>query len=180
MMAGKDFTEVKIIKRGSYYLTPLKSFHIDELERVLSKENRREIKLLGYCDVRTALEIMSKTSEAYVCRKDGGELLFVGGLWFCEDQDWPQMFAMFSSKIRENFTMLARGSRMLVEFFDQSQSHMSMTILADYEGMVSWATWLGFDPVGVSMQNGNKYVEFVRCNLDQNCVYDEPRQPVIH
>ena len=100
-MAGKDFTEVKIIKRGSYYLTPLKSFHIDELERVLSKENRREIKLLGYCDVRTALEIMSKTSEAYVCRKDGGELLFVGGLWFCEDQDWPQMFAMFSNKIRE-------------------------------------------------------------------------------
>jgi len=64
-----NFTEVKIIKRGSYYLTPLKSFHIDELERVLSKENRREIKLLGYCDVRTALEVMSKTSEAYVCRK---------------------------------------------------------------------------------------------------------------
>jgi hypothetical protein len=30
------------------------------------------------------------------------------------------------------------------------------------------------------MQGGNKYVEFVRCNLDQNCVYDEPRQPVIH
>jgi hypothetical protein len=90
------------------------------------------------------------------------------------------MFAMFSNKIKENFTMLARGSKMLVEFFDQSQSHMSMTILADYEGMVSWATWLGFDPVGVSTQNGNKYVEFVRCNLDQNCVYDEPRQPVIH
>ena len=31
----------------------------------------------------------------------------------------PQMFAIFTSKAGDNFTVLARGSKMLVEFFDQ-------------------------------------------------------------
>lgn len=32
----------------------------------------------------------------------------VGGLWFTEDQECPQMFAMFSDKIKENFIAMAR------------------------------------------------------------------------
>ena len=37
---------------------------------------------------------------------------------------------------------------MLVNYLEQTQPQMTMTILADYEIMVDWAVWLGFEPVG--------------------------------
>ena len=104
--------------------------------------------MLGHLDVREALLEMYETSACYLCRKEGEDFLMIGGLWYDDDQTWPQMFAMFSSQIKDNFHALARGSKMFVNFFDQTHSGTSMTILANYESMLNWAVWLGFEPVG--------------------------------
>ena len=104
----------------------------------------------------------------------------VGGLWFTEDQEWPQMFAMFSDKIRENFIAMARGSVMFVDYFDQFHSGLSMTILKEYKFILDWASWLGFEAVGIISNNEIEYVDFVRCNPNKKDVYDCTLQPVIH
>ena len=161
-------------------MTPLSPFHLDEVAEQMSQENRRELKLLGYSDIRVAVSEMFECSEAYIVRQEGGPILFVGGLWYDDDQDYPQMFALFMKEAMENYFLLARGSKMLVSYLSTSNEHMTMTILADYEGMVNWATWLGFEPIGVVESGGNKYVEFIRCNLGGNCVYDKTPRPVIH
>ena len=177
---SSNFTEVKIIQRGKYYLTPFTSNHIDEVVEHLCKENRRELKLLGHLDIRQAIEEMYECSECYIARREGDVFLAVGGLWYAEDQDYPQMFAMFSNNIKTSFTAAVRGSKMLVDFFDKTQSCMTMTILADYELMIDWATWLKFEPVGVSNADYHKYVEFVRCNPNKKNVYDSSLRPVMH
>ena len=177
---SRESTEAKILQRGEYYLTPFTLDHIDEVVENLSQENRRELILLGYSDIRDAIYDMHKSSECYLARKVGESFLMVGGLWFTEDQDFPQMFSMFSKDFAKHFTAIAHGSRMLVSFFDQTQQQMTMTILSDYEFMLRWANWLGFENVGVVLSNGNKYVEFVRCNPNQKDVYDCTLQPVIH
>jgi len=177
---SKRSTEVKVLQRGKYYLTPFTLDHIDEVVRGLSAENRRELKLLGHVDVKEALIEMYETSECYLCRKEGEDFIMVGGLWFDDDQNWPQMFAMFSDKIKENFHAMARGSQMFVSYFDQWHDGLSMTVLADYEFILDWAAWLGFEAVGVSVAGPNKYVDFVRCNTDGNNVYDEASRPVMH
>lgn len=179
-MASSKSTEVKILQRGEYYLTPFTLDHIDEVERHLSKENRRELKLLGHVDVREALIEMYHTSECYLCRKEGESFIMIGGLWFDDDQTWPQMFAMFSDKIKENFHAMARGSQMFVKHFDQWHDGMSMTVLADYEFILDWAAWLGFEAVGVAAIGPNKYVDFVRCNPNTKNVYDSVSRPVMH
>ena len=177
---SKESTEAKILQRGEYYLTPFTLDHIDEVIRGLTKENVKELVLLGYTDIRKALVDMHESSECYLCRKNNEEFIMVGGLWFSEDQDFPQMFSMFSKNFANHFTAIAKGSIMLVNLFDQTQDHISMTILSDYKFMLRWANWLGFENVGVVLSNGNKYVEFVRCNPNQKDVYDCTLQPVIH
>lgn len=171
--------EPKIIKRGKYYLTPLKAEHLPEIKRVLSPENIKEIFLLGHASIDEALAEMLQVSECYVAKEEGGDILFVGGLWFDDDVFAPQMFAMFSSAIKENFTLLARGSKMLVNFFDQTQDMMTMTILAEHGSMIQWATWLGFEVVGYTDYRQHRYIDFVRCNPRQKNVYDGIR-PVKH
>lgn len=161
-------------------MTPFTLRHVDEVVANLSKENKRELAILGHADVEQAIIEMYETSECYLVRREGESFIAVGGLFFTEDQDFPQMFCMFSNKIKENFTMLARGSRMLVNFFDKTQPNMTMTILADYEGILQWAAWLGFEPVGTSVLGENKYVEFVRCNPNKKNVYDSSLRPIMH
>ena len=177
---GDIRAEPKILQRGEYYLTPFTLDHIDEVEKHLSKENRRELKLLGHVDVREALIEMYQCAECYLCRKEGEPFIMVGGLWFDGDQDFPQMFAMFSDKIKDNFHAMARGSQMFVKYFDQWHSHMSMTVLADYEFVLDWASWLGFEAIGVMTSGPNKYVEFVRCNPSEKYVSHETSRPVMH
>ena len=177
---GSNSTEVKIIQRGQYYLTPFQPYHIDEVVEHLSSENIEELALLGYTNIREAITDMYETSECYIARKEGETFLAVGGLWYNEDQDCPQMFAMFSDNIKKSFTAAARGSRMVVDFFDKTQPMMTMTILQSNELILNWAVWLGFDPVGFSEQRNHKYVEFVRCNPNKNNVSDRLLQPVIH
>ena len=172
--------EVKIMSRGGAYLTPMKEHHIAELMDVLSKENRRELVLLGYEDIGNALQDMYNSSEVYIVRNKDNDLVFAGGLWHDANEEWPQMFAMFSYKVRENFKLLARGSKMLVNFFDQTQHGMSMTILSEYEFMLDWAAWLGFEAVGISANGPSKYVEFVRCNPNKTNVYNSSSRPVTH
>jgi hypothetical protein len=179
-MASNKSTEVKILERGAFYMTPLSPFHLDEVAQNMAPENRRELRLLGYTDLRVAMSEMYEQAEAYIVRKEGGPIICVGGLWYSEDQDHPQMFTIFTEHAKENFVMLARGSRMLVDFLSQAQSHMTMTILADYEGVLNWAVWLGFEPIGTIASGEHKYVEFIRCNLDGNCVYDSASRPVVH
>ncbi len=156
------------------------SHHIDEIDITLSPENKRELKLLGYPTTRAALDLMYREAQAYVVKTEGGPIIMTGGLLFNEDQDIPQMFAMFSNNAFQNFTLLARGSRMLLEYLTSYHPKLSMTILGDYDGVKRWAEWLGFEPVGVFHINENKYIEFIYCNLNKNCVYDEPQRPVIH
>lgn len=103
----------------------------------------------------------------------------VCGLWYdgeVGDQDFPQLYAMFSEKIKDNFHAMARGSKMLVNFFDKTENYMTMTILSDYQIMLDWAGWLGFEAVGVS----EGYVDFVRCNPAQKNVYDKSLRPITH
>ena len=173
-------TEVKIINRGDYYLTPFTLGHIDEVTENLSPENKRELILLGHTDIQQALCEMHETSDAYLCRRNDDTFLMVGGLWYNDDQESPQMFSMFSDGLKQNFHAMARGSKLLVNFFDKSETYMSMTILADYEGMLNWATWLGFEPVGIHQVDANKYVDFVRCNPDKKIVYNKALRPVTH
>ena len=146
----------------------------------LSLENRHELAILGYVDVREALVEMYEHSECYICRKEGESFIMVGGLWFEDDQDFPQMFAMFSDKIKENFHAMARGSKMLVNFFDQSHDGMSMTVNGDFEFILDWAAWLDFEAVGVATMGAHKYVDFVRCNPNGKNVYDGTSRPVVH
>lgn len=170
--------EIKIMERGSYYLTPFQEDHVYEFIHVIHPENVRELYKLGHTNVIDALKEMTEMSEVYLVRDGKGEIVFVGGLFF--DEDTPQMFAMFSSKLKDNFTVLARGSKMLINFFDKSYPMLSMTIQADYESMLNWAAWLGFEPVGISDYKNAQYVEFVRCNPAKNYVSHETSRPVMH
>ncbi len=135
---------------------------------------------MGYQDTKDALVDLPHIAEAYVVREEGGAIIFIGGLLFEDDNQWPQMFAMFSNTIKKNFHVLARGSKMLVNFFDKTQAGMCMTILSKHGDMVQWATWLGFEVVGKTEFNGNTYIDFVRCNPNQKDVYDTASQPVMH
>lgn len=172
--------EVKLIKRGKYYLTPLRPEHLPEIEKNLSQENRRELKLLGYTDIMEALEEMQSYSECYLARKEGEPFIFVGGLWYSGGEDMPQMFAMFSKELGKNFTAIVRGSKMFLDYLDQTSPNTTMTILAEYEHMLQWATWLGYEPVGVAANGAAKYVEFVRCKYPYESVYDDTSRPVMH
>lgn len=176
---SSNYDERKIMERGKYYLTPFTLDHVDEVTDNLSNENKRELALMGRSDVRAALIEMYESSECYLARREGGKFIFVGGLWY-SNQDAPQMFAMFSDDLKDNFISIARGSKMLVNQFDKTEDTMTMSILADYEGMINWATWLGFQPISVSLSHSVKYVDFVRCNLNQNNVYDIASRPVVH
>lgn len=173
-------TEVKILKRGDYYLTPFTLGHVDEVAENLSSENKRELILLGHKDIKQALHEMYETADSYLCRRNDDTFLMVGGLWYNDDRESPQMFSMFSDGLKQNFHAMARGSKLLVNFFDKSEIYMSMTILADYEGMLNWAAWLGFEAVGVHQVDANKYVDFVRCNPDKKIVYNKTLRPVTH
>ena len=172
-------TEVKVLRRGKYYLTPFTLLHIPEVVAGLSKESVHELKLLGHTSVSQALEEMYRCADCYIVRKEGEDFLMVCGLWYdgdVGDQDFPQMYAMFSNKIKDNFHAIARGSKMLINFFDKTESYMTMTILSDYQIMLDWAGWLGFEAVGVS----DKYVDFIRCNPAQKNVYDKSLRPITH
>ena len=172
-------TEVRVLKRGGYYLTPFTLSHIPEVVAGLSKESVHELKLLGHKSVTQALTEMYNCADCYIVRKEEEDFLMVCGLWYdgeVGDQDFPQLYAMFSEKIKDNFHAMARGSKMLVNFFDKTENYMTMTILSDYQIMLDWAGWLGFEAVGVS----EGYVDFVRCNPAQKNVYDKSLRPITH
>jgi hypothetical protein len=170
--------EVRIMQRGSYYLTPFLHGHVSEFISVIHPENVREIIRLGYENVADGLAQMVEDSECYIARDGQGKIVFVGGVTL--DADTPQMFALFTKDIKENFTLLARGSKMLVSLFDQSYPMMSMTIYFEYYPMISWAEWLGFEIVGCSEYLDAQYVEFVRCNPNKNFVVSDTARPVMH
>ena len=69
---------------------------------------------------------------------------------------------------------------MFVNYFDQFHSGLSMTILKEYEFILDWASWLGFEAVGMSEHKKINYVEFVRCNSVKNYVSHETSRPVMH
>ena len=145
---------------------------------VLAFENVKELAMSGRVNVKKALEEMHSTCEMYVVRSKQRELLCVGGLSY--NDDWPQLFAMFSRTMKNNFHLMVRGSKMLVNFLDKTQEGMTMTILSDYEPMINWAAWLGFEPTGTIESKNGKYVEFVRCNPNKNNVYNSASRPVTH
>lgn len=179
-VSAKSMHEVEVLRRGKCYLTPFTVAHIDEVASILSKENLEEISILGFDSPQEALLDMVESSDCYIARLDSGDILFVGGLWYGEDAELPQMFAMFSSKLKENFTLMARGSKMLLHFFEKGHDTLTMTILTKHQAMVQWAVWLGFEPVGVYEDAGHQYIDFVRCNPNSKSVYDDTLRPAMH
>lgn len=170
--------EVKVLTRGAYYMTPFTEEHVHEFIHVIHPENIRELFQLGHTNVVDALNEVAETCEAYLVRDKDDEIVFVGGLFF--DEEAPQMFALFTTKIGSNFTLLARGSKMLVNYFDKTHAVLTMTINANYEAMLNWAAWLGFEPVGMNEWKKQQYVDFVRCNPALNYVSHETSRPVMH
>jgi hypothetical protein len=180
MKASRNFMddEPKILTRGAYYMTPFTEEHVHEFIHVIHPENVRELFKLGHTNVVEALNEIAETCEAYLVRDKDDEIVFVGGLVF--EDEAPQMFALFTTKIGHNFKLLARGSKMLVNYFDKTHAVLTMTINANYEAMLNWGAWLGFEPVGMSEHKKTQYVEFVRCNPALNYVSHETSRPVMH
>ena len=172
--------EVEVLKRGKYYVTSLSEAHIDELCASLAPESHYELRCLGYETTREALMKMFCDADCYVAKSKGGPILAVGGIFFDSTADNSKFFTMFTVEVKENFTTLARTSRMFVNFFDQTQPSMSMSILSEFNVMLDWAAWLGFEPVGINEYRGHAYVQFVRCNPKHKNVSDKPSRPVMH
>ena len=63
---SKDFTEVKILKRGRYYMTPFTLGQLDEVVNNLSDENKHELALLGHTDIEQAIIEMYDFSSEFV------------------------------------------------------------------------------------------------------------------
>lgn len=173
MKASKNFTEVKIIKRGDAYITPLKPNHLSEI--ILHKKNAEEVLSFGYDGVFDALKAVYKNSEAYICRNKDGKIIFISGLWFSRDED-PQMFFIFSKYISENVFLMAKMGKALLNMFDICHPTITMNILAKNKRMIYWAEWLGFSFVGTD----NVFIEFVRCNFNENNVTHKTLRPITH
>ena len=105
---SKGFTEVKILKRGRYYMTPFTLRQLDEVVNNLSDENKHELALLGHTDLEQAIIEMYETSECYLVRAEGESFIAVGGLFYSDDQQYPQMFCMFSDKIKKHLNWSAK------------------------------------------------------------------------
>lgn len=170
-----------VIKRGAYQLNAVSVEDIDEIVKHLSPESARELKLLGYHSIKEAIGEMVSSSECYIARKGDGIYSCVGGLWHSPSNPNPQMFAMFSGNIKENFIPIARGSMTLIKLFDKFHSKLTMTILEEHEPMLNWAVWLGFEPTSSTLDgNGNAYINFVRCNPSIKNAYSNKSRPVMH
>ena len=180
-LASRNFmAEIKVLTRGKYYLTPFSEAHVEELCASLSAESKHELACLGYSTVTEALEDIIDQSECYVAKSEGGPIICISGLFIGSSIQCPQMFTMFTDEVRTNFQVMARGSKMLVNFFDQTYPSMRMSILSDFTSMLDWAAWLGFAVKGTVTYNKNTYIEFVRCNPKQKDVSHKPSRPVMH
>lgn len=172
--------EKKIMQRGKYYLTPFQYQHVQELLPILSVESIKESYVLGYNNPKQMLDEVFEYSESYVVREEGGPLICIAGLFHDEGNDYPQMYAMFTKDVAKKHTVLARGSKMLVSFFDQQTEGMSMSIMERHGDMCQWAAWLGFEPVGIQEYNDFNFVDFVRCNPNFSDGSKKTSRPMMH
>ena len=178
-MVGKNFMdEVKILQSGSYYMTPFNKYHILQILPILHSETEKELKNLGYESTVEALLDLCSDAEVYTVRNKSWEIMMVSGVFYSEDP--PQLFALFTKHITNNFKGLARGSKLLLSFLDESYGELSMQIREEYVSMLNWAVWLGFHPTGFTEEKNIRYVDFVRCNPKKNYVSDKISRPVIH
>jgi hypothetical protein len=180
MRVGNGFMqeEIKILSQGAFYMTPFREHHIQEFLKVIHHETLIELYNLGYKSITEALQNVVDTSEAYIVKDKRGVILLVCGL--VHDDETPQMFALFTTNLKNNYKGLVRSSKSLVNFFDQMHPMLTMTISAKYGDMLQWAAWLGFKAVGISEHKNITYVEFVRCNSVKNYVSHETSRPVMH
>ena len=180
MKDGKGFMqeEIKILSQGAFYMTPFRDYHIPEFLKVIHHETLIDLSNLGYEKITEALQNVVDTSESYIVKDKSGTILLVCGL--VHDDETPQMFALFSSNLKDNYKSLVRSSRSLVSFFHQAHPLITMTISTRYNDMLQWASWLGFEAVGMSEHKKINYVEFVRCNSVKNYVSHETSRPVMH
>ena len=66
----------------------------------------------------------------------------------------------------------------MVNFLEKLYPMMTMMIDMEYEAMLNWAAWLGFEAVGISTTSSAQYVEFVRCAFpidDDSLTYQGPQ-----
>ena len=180
MKDGDNFMqeEIKILSQGAFYMTPFREYHIQEFLKVIHTETLIELYNLGYESITDALKNVVDTSESYIVKDKSGTILLVCGL--VHDDETPQMFALFTLNLKQNYKSLVRSSRSLVSFFHRAHPLITMTISTKYNDMLQWAAWLGFEAVGMSEHKKINYVEFVRCNSSKNYVSHETSRPVMH
>ena len=143
-------------------MTPFRSEHVDDFVKVIHKDTVKDLIKLGHTNVAECLHEIAETCDVYMVRDKEGRIVIVSGVTF-DEQDESVFFALFSKDIKESFTAMARGSRSMVNFLEKSYPMMTMMIDMEYEAMLNWAAWLGFEAVGISTTSSAQYVEFVRC-----------------
>ena len=170
--------EARIISRGEAFLTPMQHYHIEEMADIIHPANIKEIIEGGYSNIHEALSIMYDNTDSYVCRNADGDIIFVGGLWYYENSDVPQMFVVFANNVSSNILVSAKMSKALLNMFELSHNEIAMNILCRHEDMLNWACWLGFTPMWVNEET--THVHFVRCNNYKNSVSNKTSRPVVH
>lgn len=175
-MDSTSFTEAKILTRGSGYVTPLKHYHLEEVE--LHKETIKDLRDYGYQSADEVLKEIYEGAEAYVCRNSSGEIIFISGLWHFEDSDVPQMFMLLASNIGENTFCMSRMTDKLLEFYHTTHQHISMLVSVKQSSMLQWAGYIGFSPM--RMVNDDAFVYFERCFLAINGGNDKLLRPAMH
>jgi hypothetical protein len=181
-MGSKSFiiSEKKLMERSGAYLTPMKQHHIAEVTNNLCPETLEELSNLGWRHPLDVILEVYDRSEVYVCRNSKKEFIFLSGLTFSEQGEFPLFFSMFSNKIRKNKYTAFKMSKLLINLFDITELGMTIQISHKYPNMMHWAVMLGFEPMGFVSSKNPEYVEFVRCNPNKINVYNNSLRPISH
>lgn len=176
----QNSTDKVVFTQGGLTVRPVLECDLEKIANSLADINKREIEYLGYDTVMEAMEEMYRTSDSYLITNQDNDMVCLSGLWYGSVDEPPQMYAMFSDKIKEHRIGLLKGSLKIANLFMKGHDTITMSILSENTFMLDWAAWLKFTAVGFSTYRGKQYVDFVRCDHNQSFVYNDASRPAIH
>ena len=181
-MVSKSFiiNEKRLMEKKGAYITPMKQHHISEITQNICEESLEELRDLGWRHPLDFVSAIHNKSEVYICRNKNKDFIFLSGLTFREEGQFPIFFSLLSNKIRKNKYIAFRMSKALVKFFDQTELGMMTQISHKYPSMMQLAVILGFEPMGFVSSKNPEYIEFVRCNPNKINVYNNSLRPISH
>ncbi len=181
-MDSKSFiqNEKRLMEKNGAYITPMKKHHISEITENICKESLEELSHLGWQNPLNFVLAIYEMSEGYVCRNKNKEFIFLSGLTFRKEGDFPIFFSLLSNKIRKNKYIAFKMGKALVNFFDQTELGMTTQISYKYTSMIHTAALLGFEPIDFVSSENREYIEFVRCNPNKINVYNNSLRPISH